>query len=381
MKKSLLAVAVAAALPAFAYAQTNVVLSGNVKTGITQTKYSNGVANNGNHTAMNDGSSRFIISGSEDLGGGLKAIFQVDNRFRPDDGGTQSLAGGNTFVGLAGGFGTVRLGKLDTYYYFGLDEHGARATALQHSNTSILGYVNGSLGTTTVGTANTATVARNSRLNNVIRWDSPNFGGLSGGLTYSTGASAGAGAGEGAGMGDGNKGQVWSANIGYAAGPLNVGAAYFDEKVEGYKTFAAGSHEGTQAWRVFGGYNFGMFKVGLVYDEAEVSSVGGGDVKRGAWSLPVTAKLGAGTLLFTYSQAMDAKYNGSKDSNSGAKMYVVGYDYPLSKRTSVGVSYAVLNNDSNAAYGYFTGAALNNLTSPTAGQDQKQLHLGVRHAF
>lgn len=380
MKKSLLAVAVAAALPAFAYAQTNVVLSGNVKTGITQTKYSNGTANNGNHTAMNDGSSRFVISGTEDLGGGLKAIFQIDNRFRPDNAGTQSLAGGASFVGLSGGFGSIRLGKLDTYYIYGLDQHGVRATALQHSNTSILGYVNGSLGGTTVGTANTATIARNSRLNNVIRWDSPNFGGISGGITYTPGATAGAGAGEGT-PGDAQKGQAWSANIGYAAGPMNVGVAMYDEKVEGYSVAAAGTHKGAQAWRVFGGYNFGAFAVSAVYDEAKVTTVGGGDVKRGAWSIPVTAQLGAGTLLFTYSQAMDAKYNGSKNSNSGAKMYVLGYDYPLSKRTSVGVSYAVLNNDSAAAYGLFTGAALNDLSTPTAGQDQKQLHVGVRHAF
>jgi len=380
MKKSLLAVAVAAALPAFAYAQTNVVLSGNIKTGLTQTKYSNGTANNGSHTAMNDGSSRFVISGTEDLGGGLKAIFQIDNRFRPDNAGTQSLAGGATFVGLTGGFGSIRLGKLDTYYIYGLDQHGVRATALQHSNTSILGYVNGSLGTTTVGTANTATVARNSRLNNVVRWDSPNFGGISGGITWTPGATAGAGAGEGT-PGDAQKGQAWSANVGYAAGPMNVGVAIFDEKVEGYKLAAAGAHQGTQAWRVFGGYNFGAFAVSAVYDEAKVKTVGGGDVKRGAWSIPVTAKLGAGTAMFTYSQAMDAKYNGTKNSSSGAKMFVLGYDYPLSKRTSVGVSYAVLNNESSAAYGLFTGAALNDLSAPTAGQDQKQLHVGVRHAF
>ncbi len=374
MKKSLLAVAVAAALPAFAYAQTNVVLSGNLKTGVTQTKYTNGAAGNGSHTAMNDGSSRFIISGTEDLGGGLKAIFQIDNRFRPDDGGTvgQTLAGGATFVGLAGGFGTVRLGKLDTYWIYGLDEHAFRATALQHSNTSIIGFINSS------------PIARNSRLNNVVRWDSPNFGGISGGITWTPGASAAtalASAGEAGAMGDGNKGQAWSANIGYAAGPLNVYVAAWDEKVEGYKTFATGAYQGQSAWRVGGGYNFGAFKVGVVYDEAKLKYVGGGDYKRGAWSIPVTAKLGAGTAMLTYSQAMDAKLSGTKDNQSGAKMITVGYDYPLSKRTSLGVSYGVINNESHASYGFFTAAALNNLPTATAGQDQKQLHLGIRHAF
>jgi len=363
MKKSLLAVAVAAALPAFAYAQTNVVLSGNLKTGITQTKYSNGTADNGNHTAMNDGSSRFVISGTEDLGGGLKAIFQIDNRVRIDDnasGGT--LGTGATFVGLTGGFGSVRLGKLDTYYIYGLDEHASRATPLQHSNTSIIGYVQNNV------------IARNSRTTNVVRWDSPNFGGLSGGLTWSPGGTA-----EGA-PGDPQKGNVWSANIGYGAGPIALWLAAWDEKIEGYKNAPAGSYTGQQAWRLGGSYNFGMFKVGLTYDEAKLK-FNGTDIKRGAFSIPVTAKVGPGTVLFTYSQAQDAKYGGTKNSDSGAKMYTLGYDYPLSKRTSIGVSYAVLNNDSSAQYGLFTGAALNNLSAPTVGQDQKQFAIGVRHAF
>ena len=369
MKKSLLAVAVAAALPAFAYAQTNVTLSGNIKTGVAYTKYTDGAANNGSNTSLNDGSSRFIIAGTEDLGGGLKAIFQLDSRFRPDDGGDQNLAGGNSFVGLAGGFGTVRLGKLDTYYYLGLDEHGARATALQHSNTSLLGFIGD------------YAVAKNTRLSNVIRWDSPNFGGISGGLTFSPGASSGAGAGEGAAMGDGNKGQVWSANVGYAGGPLNVGVGYYDEKFEGYE-LATANYESIRAWRVFGGYDFGMFKVGLTYDEAKGEGAAiGGEFKRGVWSLPITAKLGAGTVLFTYSEALDGKANGTKDSDSGAKMFTIGYDYPLSKRTSVGVSYSEIKNDDNANYGYFTGVSLNNLSPVGLGQDQKSLHFGVRHAF
>ena len=405
MKKSLLAVAVAAALPAFAYAQTNVTLTGYLKTGITQTKYSNGTANlagttitnNGNHTALNDGASRFIIKGTEDLGGGLKAIFQIDNRFRPDDGGDAWTAGtGATFVGLSGGFGSVRLGKIDTYYIYGLDEHAYRATALQHWSNSILGYVGSAAGN----------IARNSRLNNVIRWDSPNFGGITGGITFSPGASQSscvnsgtptalaanpqalaacrslASAGEGVTMGDGNKGQVWSANVGYAGGPLSLGAAYYDEKVEGYKLLTGTANTGQQAWRIWGGYNFGMFKVGLTYDESTLKVANSNDVKRAAFSIPVTAQIGTGTLMFTYTQARDLDRDATgKLADSGAKMFVLGYDYPLSKRTSVGVSYAVLNNEANAAYSLFSVNSLNNLSLATTGQDSKQLHIGVNHKF
>lgn len=366
MKKSLLAVAVAAALPAFAYAQTNVTLSGILKTGISYTDYDKGV-NEGDHLALTDGSSRFIISGSEDLGGGLKAIFQYDTRVRVDDGGVgNNLGGGNTFLGLSGGFGTIRLGRLDTYYFLGIDEHGARATSLQHSNISILSYVGN----------NTNAIARASRSQNMVRYDTPTFSGIKGGLNWSPGAATT----EGATMDDGNKGNAWSADIGYAAGPLSVGAAYWDEKNEGYKLAAPGALTGQQSWRVFGSYNFGIFKVGLIYDESKVKT-NGADIKRPAWSIPLTAKLGPGTVLFTYSQAQDLKIGGNKQSDSGANMFVLGYDYPLSKRTSLGVSYAQINNDGNAAYGYFTASNLGNLTSPEAGQDQKQFYVGLRHAF
>jgi predicted porin len=74
------------------------------------------------------------------------------------------------------------------------------------------------------------------------------------------------------------------------------------------------------------------------------------------------------------------KVGGSKQNDTGAKMYALGYDYPLSKRTSLGVSYAVINNDSSASYGLYNRSAAD-LNAPTAGQDTKQFYVGVRHAF
>jgi predicted porin len=366
MKKALLAAAVAAAVPALAQAQTNVVMTGNFKTGIAQQKYSNGASNNGNHTAMIDGSSRFIIRGTEDLGGGLKAIFQMDNRFRPDNGGTQSLAGGNTFVGLTGGFGSVRLGKLDLYWNQGIDSFQSYATAHQASNVGLLSYVG----------SNSNPIARASRSSNVVRYDLPKMGGLKGGAAWSPGATGS----EGTAMGDGNKGNAWELDLAWSGGPFTVGGAYWDEKFDGYKNAAAGDNTGQQSWRLYGTYNFGVVSLGLTYDESELSYDTTGDRKRGAWSIPVTAKVGPGTLVFAYTQAQDMKVGGSKRNDTGAKMFALGYDYPLSKRTSLGVSYAVINNDSNASYGLYNRSAAD-LNAPTAGQDTKQFYVGVRHAF
>lgn len=360
MKKTLIAAAVAAALPAVALAQTNVTLSGNLKSGIAQTKFSNGATGNGSATEMVDGSSRIIIGGSENLGNGLKAVFQVDNRFRVDDnasGGT--LGTGNTFVGISGGFGTLRTGKLDTYYNLGTDEFSARAVAIQHSNISLLGWVNGN--------SSSAAIARVSRSTNVLRYDLPSFSGVKAGLSWSPNANGSEG------VPGASQGQAYAADVGYAAGPLSLGAAYWNEKNEG------ATNSGQTAWRVFGSYDFGVAKVGLLFDDSKVK-VAGVDTKRGAWSVPVTAKVGSGVLLFTYTQAQDTKTAGNSNSNTGARQISVGYDYPLSKRTSLGASYSVINNESGARYGYYN-ASLANLPSTVAGQDSKQFYVGVRHAF
>lgn len=369
MKKSLLAVAVAAALPAAAFAQTNVTLSGIVKLGIANTKYSNGATGNGSGTSMDDGSSRFIISGSEDLGGGMKGIFMVDTRFRPDV-GSGTLASGNSFVGVAGGFGSVRLGRLDTYYQYGTDEFGARAVALQHSNVSILSWVGGIIPTAVLpaGSTNTGAIANASRTPNVIRYDLPAMGGLAGGLTYTNNAF-----GDDGNVGSTSKGSAWSADLAWRGGPITVGGAYWDADVEG------NTKQGQQAWRLYGNYNFGIFSAGLTWDESKLK-LAGVDAKRRAWSIPLTAKLGPGVVLFTYTAANDIKAGGTI-ADTGAKMFSIGYDYPLSKRTSVGVSYANLKNDSNAYYTMFTSGALGGHPAVVAGQDQRQFYVGLRHTF
>lgn len=373
MKKSLIAVAVAAALPAFAQAQTQVTLSGIVKAGYAYVDVSD--ATNGTKgesaSVIADGSSRFIISGSEDLGGGLQATFQWDTRLRPDEAisGQSSLASGNSWVGFKGAnWGEFRLGRLDQYYYRGTDQHASRATALQAWNVGILSYVGGQVSAGQIGAA----VANGSRTNNLIRWDAPNWNGFGGGIGWST-AFQGAES-----VGTAGKGSAISADVFYAKAPFTVGFSYWDANFENKAT------GGQTAWRAYGSWDFGMFNVGFTWDSSEIndkSTGGSGENKRDAWSIPVTVKLGPGTIIFAYTQADDRKVNGNTLSNSGAKMWSIGYDYPLSRRTSVGISYVDLTNDANAAYALFTGGALGNQAAVLNGQDTSQLYLGIRHAF
>jgi|NOAtaT_7_FD_contig_121_286908_length_1447_multi_5_in_0_out_0_1 predicted porin len=373
MKKSLLALAALTAFAGAASAQSTVTLSGNVKAGLASTKYSGGAAGtNGSALGLADGSSRFILSGSEDLGGGLRANFQVDTRFRIDDNGgaptSSPLAGGATFIGLSGKGGNLQIGKLDTHYCLGSDGHGVRSTALQASSCGILGFV-GSVA---------APIANTSRSVNVIRYTAPRFGNVTVAGNYITSFAGPEGA-----VGSPSKGKAVSFSAMYAAGPLTAGVSMWNATGENQTSTAA--RTGQKASTAMVNFNAGVATIGLTYDvsaqRAAAANAGFVDTKRTAWSVPVTVPMGAGTALLTYTKAGDTKTGATTNANTGATLLSVGYDYALSKRTTVGVSYARMANEAAAAYALYTQAALNGTPNNAAGQDPSQLYFGVRHAF
>lgn len=375
MKKSLVALAVLAATGA--YAQSSVTLSGTIKAGVAATNYSGSAipANNGSSTSVSDGSSRFALSGTEDLGGGLRANFRIETRFRADEAGLTAgtagqVGGGNTFVGLSGGFGMVQLGRLDTHYCYGVDQHGSRATALTASSCSILGFVNGSAAANSVATG--------ARLANTIRYTTPAMSGFTAQLGYSTGTADGTG-----GVITQMGGNTMNAQLNYANGPIKAGLSLYKQRSEDRTLAAARADQ--SAYTLMGDYNFGVATVGLTYDNSAIETglIGGADSnrKRTAFSIPLTVPMGAGTILATYTRANDVRLNGTTVADSGATMISVGYDYALSKRTSVGASYATISNKAAASYALYTTAGLNGTPANAAGQKANQFYVGVRHAF
>jgi predicted porin len=373
MKKSLVALAAMLAVGG-AYAQSSVTMGGIFKAGIATTKYANGASANGTGQSVGDGSSRLLIGFNEDLGGGLRATGQVDIRMRIDDNGgagaaptsavASQLATGNTWLGLAGGFGSFRLGKLDTHYCYGADQHGSRATALSASSCAILGFVGSG--------AATAAIANASRSTNIIRYDLPAMSGFTGGLAYSTAFQSTEG------LLGADKGNAVSANFQYAGGPIVAGVSYWNAKNETKTLIQKG---GTAAVR----FIFGPFSAGVTYDKSHSGTLGA-EAVRDAVSVPLTFTMGPGTLLATFTKASDLK-RVNKVADSGASLISVGYDYSLSKRTSIGVSFARLSNDRNAAYSLYTQGALVGHASGTnngtalPNQDQQQLYFGIRNAF
>jgi len=202
MNKKLMAVAVAAAMaPGIALAQSSVTISGIFKVGLGQIKMGQRAAGNSSELRMIDNSSRIIFNVTEDLGGGMQAIAQLDLRFQPDGGGGPA-ASGNTWVGLRGkSWGTVTMGRHDLHYGKQPDEIAAKAGALYAAAVSLMDYAGGG-GVAIDGT---------TRTNNVLRYDTPKWGIFSGTVAYSTNAPAAA-EGDSAAGNTGRKGRAWTFN-------------------------------------------------------------------------------------------------------------------------------------------------------------------------
>ncbi len=373
MKKSLVALAALAATSAFA--QSTVTISGTIKGGLAQTRYSGAASGNGSNLALADGSSQFHIKGVEDLGGGLKAEFQIDTRFRLDDNGAaptaSPLATGNTFLGVSGGFGTLRMGKMDTHYCLGSDSHGTRATALQASSCALLGYVGGN--------ASAEAVAGGTRAVNTVRYISPTFNGVTVELNHSTSWAATDGA-----VGSSSDGNGSSVRVSYTAGPLTTAVGFWSAKSENQTLSEAKTNQ--KSTNFSASYDLGVATIGLAYDASSRGSAAANvsaftETERTAWSFPVTVPVGAGTFLVTYSKAGNTKTAGVVNANTGATLVSVGFDYALSKRTSLGVSYAKLDNKASGAYALYTQSALNGTAVNATGQDASQVYLGLRHTF
>src|SRR5690554_4504553 len=245
MKKSLIAAAVVAALPAFAQAQTNVTMYGIVDASV------NAIDRGDNsRTALMVGTgtmstSRWGVRGSEDLGGGLKAVFQLEAEVGVDDGASNAGAfwQRTAQVGLSGGCGTVKLGR------------GYTPAFRMHGTWDALSYgLFNNLLTATVPIAAGGADTAVTRFSNGIYYDSPSFGGITVNAAYASGETTDEALERSAGEG-------WDISIGYKGGPLHIGGYYEQTK-------DAVANE-TERFGIGGGYDFGAFRLVAGYSERE----------------------------------------------------------------------------------------------------------------
>lgn len=373
MQKKLIALAIAG-LSSTAFAQSNVTISGQLKAGFERYSISNDPAGttNGRQNMISDQTSSIVLKGSESLGNGLSAIFQIDNRFTVDTGSNNSaantvsntLGAGNTHIGLKGGFGEFKMGRQDLHYNeIERIENGAKSLSQQAMvGRGLMSQING----VSVGVAA-------SRTANVVFWDSPNWGGITARLAYSTAPAGFEGAtNAGGGLGDG--GFAWNGAIRYENGPIKTGYSYLNTKIEGGAAAGTASQESNRAWFA---WNIAGFSLGVAYDRSQ-QELAGGRQSRNGWAIPLSYNFGNHGVYGTYAKVGDVRGTGGA-GDTGAKQWTLGYDYNLSKRTSVGVNYTKLDNDTAATYDFsnLTGKG----TATVAGADAKQFYAGIRHAY
>lgn len=282
MKKSLIALAVLSSVAGFAQAQSSVSVYGIVDASIVKDK--------GAPAALVSGAvsgSRLGFKGSEDLGGGLKANFLLEQGFNVDT-GTQSVAGSSfsrqSYVGLSGGFGEFKLGKMWTAY----DDISGATNAVFDS-------------ALTPNNAVWASVGYNANPSNGLYYATPSFGGVSGALSTN--------------LKEGSGNQSNAFHVKYEGGPVYAGFGYQVDKT------AKGD---TKFTRVNGSYDLGAAKLLAGYGNVKAGSVKTTDLSFGA-----DVPLGANVVL-------SAGYASSKTDGAERKSGLgLGVAYLLSKRTTV----------------------------------------------
>lgn len=389
--KKILAIAIASAFAAPAFAATsNVDIYGVIGVSVDYVDGGSGgtpsltIDNSESRTRVSSNTSYIGFKGSEDLGGGLSAVWQIEQAVGIDQGtGTAAAntwAGGrNSFAGLSSkSLGTLTLGNQDTPYKTStgkLDVFGGGQYLADYRSL---------FGATTNGSV---------RATNSVLYTSPSLGGLTlralGGAQQENGST--------------RDPRLYSLSGVYENGPLFATLAYETTRFAnaagtvatagGNSVTSTGNAETDQkSWRLGVGYSFGDTKLGLGYEKTDLdidaltgTLTGAGvagltsvSTDRNAWYASVAHKLGNTTLKAAYTKAGELE----GVNNSGAKQFSLGASYALSKRTEMFGLYTQVKNDSAASYSLGGGGTgVHAVTAAAVGEDPKGFSVGMIHKF
>ncbi|MES2089901.1 MAG: porin [Pseudomonadota bacterium] len=358
MKKTLLAIAVLAAT-SNVFAQSSVTVYGVVDASLENVKNDASVTR---VSSDNLATSRLGFKGTEAIGDGLNAKFALETAVKADTG-----AQGNTarffdraaWLGLQGGFGELRLGRIDSSI-------GALA-----GDTALLGaqaYDDFKIAKTRAGDSY-------RRVDNAITYLLPTFvPGLTAQLQYSTavGTSGTAGA-ESSTAANGAAGKAYGLNAQYVAGPFSAGLGYLAAKDES----ATAGDQKANATLVYAGYDFGMLKL-TGYFDSETKLTGDTDRFR-LYGVKVAVPFTNDFVLTT--SLSHAKNTGvAATTGDNATFLTFKGVYTLSKRTALYGLLTVVDNAKNAEL------AIDKTSVPltadgTSSKHSRGLAFGIRHAF
>jgi predicted porin len=358
------AVASACALPAVALAQVpswiQIYGRANVSYERIETKNSSNTAVQPNQSNWDlvDNSSRIGFRGNKELGGGITGLFQMESRVRLNTGNNAFLTSRDSYAGLAGGFGTVRLGRTigpvyyATYDYISMHNHdtGTSSDAL--------------LAPTVFG--------RQGFMNRTVWYTSPKLGAFTVDVAYSLLDAARQ-------PGISSQPRYLGLVGSYDQGPLHLAASYANTKNS--DPLSAGVANDDKAYTFGGLYDFKTFVVGALIESAKSATLAGGDAKRNYFRISGMLPVGKNEFHLnfgTVNHGIGGVGNGTSTSNDGAKQWTVAYNYNLTKETKVYGFYTRVHNDTNGNYSLGTGTA--NVT-PVAGLEISSIAIGVRHNF
>jgi predicted porin len=377
MKKNLIALAVAGAFVA-PVAMADVTIYGIANISYDQTKNGSAGASTGvTNNKISSNASRLGFKGSEDLGGGLSAVWQIESTIGLDS-SASTLANRATWAGLSSKeMGTLSAGRHETAYKMATRGYDVFSDGIA-DNRNIMGG-GGASSTVAAAQGANAYMAFDARQPDTVRYDSPNINGFTVAATYTASSETNTSSA----LDTKGRGESLSAN--YASGPMTLAAAYekhvFGYAVENMGQVAAGKTD-EKAWKVGGSYTMNQFGVNAVYEKTTDSfgSTAGG--------LGHKAYYLAGTMMATANDKLKLSYTKVGDlkdgtaTSTGAKQWAVGVDHAMSKRTTVYALYTKLSNDANALYGLsISGATSGSTAARTADADPSAISIGMKHTF
>ena len=302
---------------------------------------------------VEDQSSLLGVRGTEDLGGGLKAFFQLETGFRPDQNNT-TFAARNSAVGLQGGFGSILLGRWDTPWK-------TASIAVDPYGDLTLGGITGVL-------SDGGNFDRRDQ--NSVQYWSPTLGGFA----LRAMATANENKTTAANPRD------YGASVTYTGGPAYAFVVYEMHKDQlggsgaavgnAATNIVAGSDE--KGWAGGGSFAFGPIKIGGQYQRIQKTN----RTDQKGWMGNIVYTLGNHQFIYQYMQAKDGGLNTAavqQDCNENAP----GYQYNFTKRTFLLAQYSKIKNKNTASACNF-GA---NRLAASAGQDIEGWSLGIRHVF
>jgi predicted porin len=373
MKKNIIAMAVAAAVAAPAAAMADTTLYGKIHMSYD---FYTGDNNDASDYGLSSNSSRLGIKGTEAISDNLSLVYQYEVSVEPTDSRAngKDLFGSarNSFIGFTGSWGTAIAGIHDTpfklvgrkYDLFGDTIGDSRS--LISSKDEIL-------------TTGKSSPGFDLRTDNTVAYITPDMGGFSAVLAYVSDHGYGDVTGEPYQDSaiDNNDFDAYSLSAGYEIAGFTIDAAYEQHNIADI----AGLADSENAWRVGAGYKMGGFKVvGLWQQTDDAGFVSGNE--RTTYGLGGAYSFGKSTIKAQWYTA-DELDTDAGSADDGADLWAVGYDYKLSKQTSVYAVYAATDNDTNGDYTISGGGHGDGYPkdSTFAGGESGAFSLGVVHKF